>query len=286
MQNYPLPDLPCFPPNTPIPEFIDLQAIGNHFRSILEVLSDSHFLQDAIWRDSFAMTGSFRTFYSARSIATAWKDTSAIHLPTSFTIVGKPHVVRTAGMAWIEMRFSYETRGVPAVTAHGFLSVAPDDTGLWKIWIMRTILGELKGHPSVDRLSPVRRADGEALTNGASHDAEKHTNGTHVDSTTQNGYHAAETPASDSTVDFQCVVIGGGQAGLSVGGRLKALGVSYVVMDKHEEVGDSWGKRYDSTRCECVSRSASWMTRLTRASTYCARIWYAYLMLHISAIED
>jgi cation diffusion facilitator CzcD-associated flavoprotein CzcO len=43
-------------------------------------------------------------------------------------------------------------------------------------------------------------------------------------------------------------VVGGGQAGLSMGGRLKALGIHYIVLDKHNEVGDSWKTRYASAR--------------------------------------
>ncbi|KAF2168778.1 hypothetical protein M409DRAFT_65185 [Zasmidium cellare ATCC 36951] len=43
-------------------------------------------------------------------------------------------------------------------------------------------------------------------------------------------------------------IIGGGQAGLAVAGRLQALGVSYIVFEKNARVGDIWRKRYDSLR--------------------------------------
>jgi monoamine oxidase len=79
----------------------------------------------------------------------------------------------------------------------------------------------LKGQPNVDVLDIV---NGNAkLTNG--HSEESH---------------------------FDCVVIGGGQAGLSQGGRLKALGISYVVLDKYKEVGDNWKLRYGSAKCKDV----------------------------------
>ncbi|MFI5118956.1 MAG: flavin-containing monooxygenase [Thermoanaerobaculia bacterium] len=45
---------------------------------------------------------------------------------------------------------------------------------------------------------------------------------------------------------FQVVVIGGGQAGLSVGYHLSRLGVSFVILDANERVGDSWRNRWDS----------------------------------------
>ena len=42
------------------------------------------------------------------------------------------------------------------------------------------------------------------------------------------------------------VVIGGGQAGLTVGFHLKRLGVDFVILDASARVGDAWRKRWDS----------------------------------------
>jgi len=47
---------------------------------------------------------------------------------------------------------------------------------------------------------------------------------------------------------YQTVVIGAGQAGLSVGYYLKKGGQSFVVLDAGERIGDSWRKRWDSLR--------------------------------------
>lgn len=44
------------------------------------------------------------------------------------------------------------------------------------------------------------------------------------------------------------VVIGGGQAGLSIGHALKQRGVDFVILDASERVGDAWRKRWDSLR--------------------------------------
>lgn len=63
----------------------------------------------------------------------------------------------------------------------------------------------------------------------------QHTNGTLTNGHSENSH-------------FDCVVIGGGQAGLSAGGRMKALGISYVIIDRNPEVGDSWKSRYNSAR--------------------------------------
>ena len=47
---------------------------------------------------------------------------------------------------------------------------------------------------------------------------------------------------------FETVIIGGGQAGLATGYFLKRRGVSFVILDAHSRVGDSWRVRWDSLR--------------------------------------
>jgi putative flavoprotein involved in K+ transport len=46
----------------------------------------------------------------------------------------------------------------------------------------------------------------------------------------------------------ETVVIGGGQAGLSVGYHLAKLGRPYLILDANARVGDSWRQRWDSLR--------------------------------------
>jgi putative flavoprotein involved in K+ transport len=47
---------------------------------------------------------------------------------------------------------------------------------------------------------------------------------------------------------FDVIVIGGGQAGLSVGYYLAKRGLRFVILDACERVGDTWRKRWDSLR--------------------------------------
>lgn len=46
----------------------------------------------------------------------------------------------------------------------------------------------------------------------------------------------------------QAIVIGGGQAGLSVGHHLAKRGVSFVILEANPRIGDSWRSRWDSLR--------------------------------------
>ncbi len=47
---------------------------------------------------------------------------------------------------------------------------------------------------------------------------------------------------------FDTVVVGGGQAGLSVGYHLARRGLSFVIIDANDRIGDAWRKRWDSLR--------------------------------------
>jgi putative flavoprotein involved in K+ transport len=46
----------------------------------------------------------------------------------------------------------------------------------------------------------------------------------------------------------EVIVIGAGQAGLSVGYHLKKLGLDFVVVDANARIGDAWRQRWDSLR--------------------------------------
>jgi len=46
----------------------------------------------------------------------------------------------------------------------------------------------------------------------------------------------------------EVVVIGGGQAGLSVGYHLQRSGVPFVILDSRPRIGDAWRERWDSLR--------------------------------------
>lgn len=45
---------------------------------------------------------------------------------------------------------------------------------------------------------------------------------------------------------YDVLVVGGGQAGLSMGYYLKQSGLSFVILDNQSKAGDVWRKRYDS----------------------------------------
>lgn len=217
-----LDDLPCSLPTTPVPDTTDVPSIAKEFEQILQGLDGSRLAINAIWRDLFALTGSARTFYQAEAVYEKW--TAFTGVLTCSPVEYKQGSAKTVQLgtdsAWIEAEYSFDVATKPARACIAILSLVLDG-GEWKIWVIRTILDQLKGHPDVDRLRP-------NPTSGP-----------------------ASQPGSEDTSKgnvFECAVIGAGQAGLSVAGRLKALGVTYVVLEKNRAVGDNWALRYKSTK--------------------------------------
>ena len=228
-----LVDFPVSLPTEKIPPEIDALAEATAFAPNFTSLGSKHFDKDGIWRDCYALTGTLRTFYSASSIAAAWNETSKLVQPFSFSVNPKSCRVINAGHAsWLQAIFQFETSGNPQTNCSAIVALIPNSTGGWRIWSLRTIIEQLKGQGNVDVLGPVNVITGvvNRAVNGITSGVPKLMNGL------------------AGPMHFECVVGGGGQAGLSMGGRLQALGVNYVVLDKHNEVGDSWKLRYTSAR--------------------------------------
>ena len=228
-------DLPGSLPTTQIPADVDFEEVALSRLSCLSSFSPEDLLDSAIWRDSLALTGTFRTFYSAKGIAKAWKDTFNQQSAMDLTLV--PNTARLFKLldesSWIDADFIFQTRSRgPRRTCSGIISISFDENKGWKIWMIRTTLETIEGYGNVDVLNPVVLPETvDKTTNGVNGEAK--------------GEHKQET-----TQHFDVIVVGGGQAGLGIGGRLQALNVSYLVIDKFDAVGDSWNLRYDSTKRE------------------------------------
>lgn len=58
----------------------------------------------------------------------------------------------------------------------------------------------------------------------------------------------AETVDDQRLARFDVIVIGGGQAGLTVGYHLQKLGLKFLILDANARIGDAWRKRWDTLR--------------------------------------
>lgn len=223
LYNYVLERLPANLPTHTIDDNVYLKSIATDALASLSRLVEGDFAEQPIWRDSMALTGTFRTFYSAPKICQAWKELCWLRAVASFKLGALPAVVtRVPGSeaCWVTVNFTFETTELPQTQNLGSLALVPTPEGGWRIWMITTVLDQLKRHPSVDHLQP---------------------------SVTEARPGRADL-SQEGPQDFDTVVVGAGQAGLSVAGRLKALNVSYLVIDSMQKIGDNWRLRYDSTR--------------------------------------
>lgn len=242
--------LPVSLPRTELPPDFDPVALATQLSSSLlsehSALGDhATYATDASWRDVFALTGTLRTFYGPEGISAAW---NAITTNNKFgrVVEGSWHVIPAAakvvslpmGECWVEVMVQLEIELPGQSGLKGactvMVGVCPNDvsgSGEWKVWLLRTILENVIGWPDVNDCRSLDERP--SLASGV-------TNGIHTD--------------LSFTTDV--VVVGAGQSGLSVAGRLEALGVKYVLIDSHSEIGDSWGKRYSSARVHTIREYA------------------------------
>ncbi|EQL30670.1 hypothetical protein BDFG_06926 [Blastomyces dermatitidis ATCC 26199] len=206
--------LPGSLPISIVPDDVKPETVAVSCIAGLHLLTAADFIGDALWKDLYSLTGLPRTFSTAKTIEAAWNDVSRIHKPSDFTFTpGTAEIVRRMPkLSWVEARFTFQTRGCPASFCSGMVSLVPDGEGGWKIWILRTILERLKGHLDVDTPSPQARI------------------------------------INPEANQFDCLVVGAGQCGLSTAGRLQSLGVNYLLIDKNDNIGDNWLLRYDSMK--------------------------------------
>jgi putative flavoprotein involved in K+ transport len=60
----------------------------------------------------------------------------------------------------------------------------------------------------------------------------------------------------NTTKRVQTIIVGGGQAGLSVGYHLAKRGLSFLILDANPHIGDAWRNRWDSLKLFTPARTA------------------------------
>ncbi|MBW0004174.1 MAG: NAD(P)/FAD-dependent oxidoreductase [Hyphomicrobiales bacterium] len=176
------------------------------------------FAQESYWRDLLAFTWNIKTAEGRAAIATMLESTLASARPDNWELAGEASEADGMTEGW----FVFETE---AARGHGHLRLKGD-----KCWTMLTAMTELKGHE--EKSGPTREK-------GVEHGSVKRRR-TWLDRKT-----AEEAELGHKRQPY-CLIVGGGQAGIGLGARLKRLGVPTLIVDKHERPGDQWRKRYKS----------------------------------------
>jgi putative flavoprotein involved in K+ transport len=186
------------------------------------------FLADGLWRDVLAFTWTIETMSGRPAIEAALRQTQARTKPANFHIPPQrtaPRWVSRAGTESIEAIFEFETAFGPA---HGIVRLVPDPQtpSRLRAWTLLTTLQELRDHE-------------EAFKRRAPEDATR-------DFGAANWLDRRNSARAFADRDPTVIVVGGGQAGLSIATRLQQLGVDTLIVDRHERIGDNWRKRYHS----------------------------------------
>jgi Pyridine nucleotide-disulphide oxidoreductase len=186
------------------------------------------FHADSHWRDLLAFTWRIRTVNGADAILRELKAHIGKVRPAAFRIDPRgaaPRHVTRAGADVHEAIFTFETaegRG------NGVLRLTPDagDGNSLKAWTLLTALDEIKGHEEkTGRSRPQNKIYSRDFRGPNWLDLRKA---------------AAEYVDREPAV----LVVGGGQAGLSIAARLTQLQVDTLIVDRERRIGDNWRNRY------------------------------------------
>jgi cation diffusion facilitator CzcD-associated flavoprotein CzcO len=193
-----------------------------------EALLKSLFHSDSYWRDVLALSWNIQTVNGADAILRELKAHAPSAAASGFAIDPNrqaPRQVMRAGTHSIEAIFKFETaigRG------SGIIRLVPDaaDGNTLKAWTLLTELGELKGF---EEQIGTERPRGSAYSR---------------DFRGPNWLDLRKASAEYTDRDPDVLVVGGGQAGLTIAARLKQLNVDTLIVDREKRIGDNWRKRY------------------------------------------
>ncbi|KAE8404378.1 hypothetical protein BDV37DRAFT_282927 [Aspergillus pseudonomiae] len=219
----------ALPQHTAFPEDVDPLSIAKSFAHLFRNLDKTILHPGAAWYDLFALTGDVTSVKSGVAIATTWRHLLTVREVSDFQVLDEGVQIRTYGgqIPAIEVPCTFSTGCDPRLQGVAAFSLVfcPKDrrsSTSWQVWMIRTRLDKLlEQRGDVDKLDPLT-APAPVLTSPIGNDF--------------------------SSLRYGCVVVGAGQAGLAVAGRLKALGISYLAIDRNSRIGDNWLNRYDSVK--------------------------------------
>jgi cation diffusion facilitator CzcD-associated flavoprotein CzcO len=187
------------------------------------------FLADGLWRDVVAFTWNLQTQFGHGQIETTLRNTLSRTHPTNFRIPSQrtpPRWVRRAGTDAIEAIFEFDTN---FGHGNGVVRLVPDPRtpSRLRAWTLVTTLEELRDFKESFKKPAPGNSDSRDF--GA-----------------ENWSDRLKAQRAYADRDPAVIVVGGGQAGLSIAARLQQLGIDTLIIDRHERVGDNWRKRYHS----------------------------------------
>jgi len=176
------------------------------------------FGDDSYWRDLVSFTWNLKTAEGPQQIQAMLEATMPGAKPSNFVIQGEGSEANGVTEGW----FTFETA---TGRGRGHLRLIGG-----KAWTLLTTLQELKGFEERKKENRIKGVEHGVLKDRKSW--------------------LEARQEEERTLGFAkqpyVVVIGGGQAGIILGARLKKLGVPAIVVEKNPRPGDSWRNRYKS----------------------------------------
>ena len=188
----------------------------------------SLFHPDSFWRDVLALSWNLQTFNGRDALLRELTACISDAKPSKFRIDpdrAPPRRVSRAGTPCIEAIFKFETA---AGRGSGIIRLIPDatDNNRLKAWTLLTALDELKGFEEQQGRT---RPRGQAYSR---------------DFRGPNWLDQRRASIAYADREPDVLVVGGGQAGLSIAARLKQLQIDALIVDREARIGDNWRKRY------------------------------------------
>jgi putative flavoprotein involved in K+ transport len=184
---------------------------------------------DSHWRDLLAFTWCVETVSGAPAIGAALTAGANTMAASGFTLADDrtpPRRVTRAGVETVEAIFRFRTA---VGAAEGVVRLVPGaaDARPWQAWTLLTNLAEIAGH--AEAVGRAHRPTGEVYAR---------------DFHGPNWLDRRQAAAAYADRDPAVLVVGAGQAGLSIAARLGRLGIDTLVVDREARVGDNWRNRY------------------------------------------
>ena len=187
------------------------------------------FEPDSHWRDLLAFTWNIETVSGAEVIAAALCARNTSMAPGSFRLgngAAPPRMTMRGGREDVlEAVFTFATKIGPCEGVVRFLA-DPTDSSPIRAWTIMTALAEMTGF---EESIGAARPTGHAYSR---------------DFSGPNWLDRRNIAVAYEDRDPEVLVVGGGQAGLSIAARLTQLGVDTLVVDGEDRIGDNWRKRY------------------------------------------
>ncbi|MEP6840196.1 MAG: NAD(P)/FAD-dependent oxidoreductase [Bradyrhizobium sp.] len=180
-------------------------------------------VEDCHWRNLFGLSWYFATFSGSAVVAPELfaraRDVHAANFRIDAAALAPRRAV-VAGRDVIEAVFRFETGNGPG---YGAVRLLPQPDGAAKAWTISTSL-------DFDSIVAARaRATSQSHTR---------------DFAAPDWLEQRQASATYETTDPDVLIVGGGHAGISVAVELNRIGLSALVIDREQRIGDNWRLRY------------------------------------------